>query len=97
MWLWDLKKSCLPHKEARRTSFDDIEQTEPLSIIDWKWENNQFLVLIYELGWYVCDLEQTPDNEENVRELLQDRWIASQYADMAYFRINMIEKGALET
>ncbi len=97
MWLWEMKKSCLPHGSTRHCTFGEIEQTEPLPIIDWKWENNRFLVLVHEIGWLVCDLPQTEDTEETIRDMLCNRWIAAQYADMAYFHVNLMTKGALDS
>lgn len=99
MWLWEMKQSCLPHSAdaTRQVSFSEIEQTEPLPIIDWKWENGRLLVLVHEVGWLVCDFSQDEHNEEVFRDMLSNRWIAAQYAEMAYFNINHVQKGLLET
>lgn len=99
MWLWEMKKSCLPHsaESTRQVSFAEIEQTEPLSIIDWKWENERFLVFVHQVGWLVCDLPQTEDNEEVIRDMLCNRWIAAQYAETAYFHVNLVTKGSLDS
>lgn len=87
------KTTSLTPIDPKHISWYELKGLEA-TWLDWRWIDELLTVWTYEFGWFECYFPS--DEEEELRIQLEEKWIASQYADMAYFNINMCSRGKLD-